>query len=321
MCDCWCDCWFIIESDCWFTIKFNCWFIIVVGVGIIGVALGVTARLIGRHSQPEASCKTSEGQTWYRDKPSDGEDKPSDRAHVKLREWPALQPLQLTTDNWRRSLDACKRRLWKTTDCWSVVVHKLVPVTNQERGLDGKIVIPRGTIVDGASVPLPWLFSFLSFGILRPTGILLIPSIVHDYAYEHGCLLYENDGDGKTCKQINRADADRLFREMIRAINGTTIWAYVAWFAVRMGWCCVKYKGKVSYGHVFRGLLAVVPVAVVLLVAFCIVKQYVGLLCFAAILTILLVEGNLIVGLFPGKRIPSKTEDCCKEQAGSSETG
>lgn len=65
--------------------------------------------------------------------------------------------------------------------------------------LNGILVIPcvvedSKTIFDGASIPFPWLVSFISFGILRPLGVMLTASIVHDFAYEYG---YLNDGSMK----------------------------------------------------------------------------------------------------------------------------
>jgi hypothetical protein len=57
--------------------------------------------------------------------------------------------------------------------------------------LAGEIIIPQkveGHLfeLDGASIPLPWLVSLLTIGILRPLGVLLIASIVHDFAFRHG---------------------------------------------------------------------------------------------------------------------------------------
>ena len=209
-------------------------------------------------SDPEDGCEPSESKRCY-ELPGGG--------WVKFCQWPVLQPLKLITGKWH-PLRASKRRLWKLVDDWCVVLCGTKKVSCVDGlALNGKIVIPKCTIVDGASVPLPWLVSFLTFGFLRPTGILLIPSIVHDYAYEHGCLRYRNEDGTETCREICRDDADWLFREMIRGINHTWFWAYVAWLAVRLGWWFVKYNGARRGGKPPYGVLVCVLLALPVLAA------------------------------------------------------
>ncbi len=45
---------------------------------------------------------------------------------------------------------------------------------------------------DGASVPRPWLVTAVGGGILRPLGVMLIASIIHDFA-----LLGPQEGVGQ----------------------------------------------------------------------------------------------------------------------------
>ena len=210
-------------------------------------------------SEPKGCCKPSKCKRCY-ELPSGG--------WVKFRQWPLLRPLKLKTRY--RLFGACRRRLWKLADDWRVVLCGM-PCTKRKVP-DGKIVIPKGTITDGASVPQPWLVSFLTFGFLRPTGILLIPSIVHDYAYEHGCLRYRNEDGTETCREISRGDADWLFREMIRGISHTWLWACVAWLAVRAGWLLrVKYAGKrIGWKTPFKELACSFLALIVLVAALCV---------------------------------------------------
>ena len=195
-------------------------------------------------SEPKEGCEPSESKDGCKPSKSKCCYELPNGGCVKFCRWPLLQPLKLITGEWC-PLHATKRRLWKLADDWCVALcgtKKVSCIDNSP--LDGEIVIPKGTIVDGASVPLPWLVSFLTFGILRPNGILLIPSIVHDYAYENGCLPYRKKGVVAN-RKICRDDADWLFREMIWSINHTWFWACVAWLAVRIGWLFgVKYAGK-----------------------------------------------------------------------------
>ena len=199
-------------------------------------------------SESEDGCEPAKSKHCYK-LPSGGS--------VEFCQWPLLRPLRLVTKTWR---DACKRRGWELADDWCVKV-----VDTKRAILAGSIVIPKGTVVDGASVPLPWLVSFLTFGILRPNGILLIPSIVHDYAYRHGCLPYRGVGNVK----ISRDDADWLFREMIDGINHTWFWAYAAWLAVRVGWFKVQYNdaprgGKAPIAELVFVVLALLGLAAAL---------------------------------------------------------
>ena len=74
---------------------------------------------------------------------------------------------------------------------------------------------------------------------------MLTASIVHDYAFRTGGLLFEEpDGKPSKIKSITRCDADFLFREMISTVNGMPIWAFWAWSAARLGWLGVKYNNR-----------------------------------------------------------------------------
>ena len=194
---------------------------------------------------------------------------------VTFEELPALEPKLLVTRSayllvrwWK----ACKRRRFRLVKQWSVdiVCHK---DRHRLKKLEGTIVIPASNdyLYDGASVPLPWIVTCATFGVLRPLGIMLTASIVHDYAFRTGGLLLEEpDGQPPKIKSITRCDADFLFREMISTVNGMPIWAFWAWSAVRLGWLSVKYNnrrwaGKAPSAH----LLGVVVVLVVALQRAC----------------------------------------------------
>ena len=94
-----------------------------------------------------------------------------------------------------------------------------------------EIKVPSGFIFDGASVPK--IFWFL----LSPTGILLIPGILHDYAYKFGYLIVEI-GDGETRRIWRDRDYwDRFFREVAITVNGFRFINWVAYFALKyFGW-------------------------------------------------------------------------------------
>ena len=260
-------------------------------------------------SEPEEGCKPSKSEGCCKKLSSGG--------WVKFREWPALRPLQLVTRPGHHIYDACKRRRWKIAEDWCVVLCGTKKVSSCNGcSLDGKIVIPKGTVVDGASVPLPWLVSFLSCGKLRPNGILLIPSIVHDYAYRRGCLRYRNQDGTETCREICRDDADWLFREMIQSINHTCFWACVAWLAVRLGWWFgVEYADTSTSRWKVRVLKTCIFAALAVLgwALYCIGFPW----CFVVLAGVLAlpVLTNVIASFFSRRK-----DTCCKPISGKRPT-
>jgi hypothetical protein len=107
------------------------------------------------------------------------------------------------------------------------------------RDTDGKEIV-----YDGASVPLPWLVSLLTSGVLRPLGVMLTASLIHDYAFKYGHLQKED----ATPVKLERNVADRLFRDVIATVAELPYVAFVAWFAVRLGWPVVRYNGQLRGG-------------------------------------------------------------------------
>ena len=143
---------------------------------------------------------------------------------------------------WQRIAFATKRRFFTLNNDWLIRLEDI----SYEPKLVGGIIIPRtdkdGNEIefDGASIPLPWLVSLLTIGVLRPLGVMLIASLVHDYAYKYGHLQKE---DGSSIA-IDRHIADRVFRDIIATVNGLPFIGYIAWFFVRIGWPIVKYDNK-----------------------------------------------------------------------------
>ena len=112
-------------------------------------------------------------------------------------------------------------RQWQITEDWMWVLP------------NGKtIVIPEGFVFDGASVPRPFWF------IMPPTGLLLIPGLIHDFAYRYDFLWlleYEN-GLKNYSKYKHRSGQhywDLLFREISMSINGMVYIDCAAWFFLK----------------------------------------------------------------------------------------
>ena len=181
---------------------------------------------------------------------SSASEKYSGPLEIEIDEIPSvkLQSIELPSDAsaFRKFAIGTKKREFILTEDWKISVKGMDAST----GLDGVITIPakrNGEQIrfDGASVPVPWLISFLSIGSLRPLGVMLIPSIVHDHAFMFGELLVSKTKDDAPVRvEVKRHDADTLFYRMIKTFNGDPVTAWLAYGAVRLGWLFgVKYNG------------------------------------------------------------------------------
>ena len=101
----------------------------------------------------------------------------------------------------------------------------------------------------------------LTFGILRPLGVMLTASVVHDFAFEYGVLVIRDASGTDTPQPVERDVADLLFRDIISTVNRMPITAYVAWIFVRLGWFGIKYNGQPR-----GGAFPLIPVAIALAV-------------------------------------------------------
>jgi len=88
-----------------------------------------------------------------------------------------------------------------------------------------KVLIPKGFILDFASVPriFAWLFP--------PFGPLMMAAIVHDFVYKKGYLLLPNG----VKEHLSRKQADDLLYSITEDQTGIKIGAGIAWAGVRLG--------------------------------------------------------------------------------------
>lgn len=141
-------------------------------------------------------------------------------------EMPKLRPIPIETKDvpWFIALRRWLFRIrkWEVLEEWSYVLPGAGKV---------KIIIPKGFEFDGASIPRPFR------PILSPTGLLLIPGLIHDYAYRYDCLLRDNSKGGLAPyrpyrENKGRHDWDLLFRDVAIEVNGFKVINYIAWFAL-----------------------------------------------------------------------------------------
>lgn len=139
---------------------------------------------------------------------------------------PIMQPLRIDTsgNRWEKAKAWASPRKWMMVEDWYFVLPNGPPG-----------VIPKGFIFDGVSV-LRVLWWFLS-----PTGLLLMPAIVHDYAYKHDELLVRVPPVGAASTHMvmyrgaGRKYWDNIFLHMCNEVNGIKVLNAMAWVALRLG--------------------------------------------------------------------------------------
>lgn len=150
-------------------------------------------------------------------------------------DFPTLVPVPINTKglNWFGKLKTwfTSRRQWILAKDWSYKTS------------EGTIIyIPKGFIFDAASIPrIFWWF-------LEPTGLLLIPSIIHDFIYTNGFyfILYKSELGNEEPLKVNctRPVADRMFYNISYEVNEIHLADIPAYWAVRAGGWMAWNKGK-----------------------------------------------------------------------------
>ena len=124
-------------------------------------------------------------------------------------------------------------RKWRLTEDWYYVLPNGV-----------RIVIPKGFTTDGSSIPKQLWF------LLSPTGLLLIPGLVHDFAYTYD-YLWAVDESGNFYKYQEGAGQkhwDQLFRDIGLQVNGMIVSDRLSYYALRafgfMAWNSARWKNS-----------------------------------------------------------------------------
>jgi hypothetical protein len=99
------------------------------------------------------------------------------------------------------------------------------------------VMIPKGFVFDGASVPRIFRMFF------TPAGILFLPGLIHDYGYRYGFIFGNEFSNGnpdayyvfKYFSFFDRTDWDDLFKEVAIQVNGMKALMYLPYWAVLVG--------------------------------------------------------------------------------------
>jgi hypothetical protein len=117
---------------------------------------------------------------------------------------------------------------------WEVIENWIWEMDKMEKEY---IVIPKGFIFDGPSIPRIFWF------ILSPVGLLLIPGLVHDFGYRYNFIWVIRDK--KLVKDVGDADKsywDLKFLQVGIRVNGFSLVDTLAWLALVVGGHCA-YRG------------------------------------------------------------------------------
>lgn len=140
---------------------------------------------------------------------------------ITAEQMPKLVPLPIPTKG-----KPFYKRIWS----WLTKVREWQLAENWEYDLpDGRrILIPKGFTFDGASIPrLLWFF-------LSPTGLLLIPGLIHDFGYRYDYIWVVKD-DGIVCKTdqaMGQDYWDEVFYNVGEHVNGMKVINWMAWVAL-----------------------------------------------------------------------------------------
>jgi len=143
---------------------------------------------------------------------------------IQLNRMPKLQPVPIPTKD---------IRWFNAVIAWMFVIRKWVLVEEYRITIPGlgTFVIPPGFIFDGASIPK------IFWALLSPTGLLLIPGLLHDYGYKYNALWVMENGGLVLKENLGRTFVDDLFYETGNYVNGLKPINWIATQAIkRMGW-------------------------------------------------------------------------------------
>ena len=117
---------------------------------------------------------------------------------------------------------------WGGLKVWLFVSRKWEIVSDYHYNIDGQdLVIPKGFVFDGASVP-KFLHTWLS-----PMGVLLVGGLIHDYCYKYQTLLCK--GKKKAIGMKTQSQLDVIFRDVNIVQNGFRLINYLAYYGLKLG--------------------------------------------------------------------------------------
>ena len=145
-------------------------------------------------------------------------------------EMPTLRPLRIPIKSqsnfpMKKFVHLYEPRQWQLTEHWFFTLD------DKDRT---EIIIPKGFICDGASIPR------IFWPVASPVGALFLTGLIHDYGYKYK-QLWKRTPEGKVEpyeKGRERLFWDGLFRKVGKQVNGLPLMNWFAWFVLVVvgGW-------------------------------------------------------------------------------------
>lgn len=140
-------------------------------------------------------------------------------------EMPKLIPVTIQTKNQPSFLHklvvfVTQSRQWELADNWTYKLNDEVT-----------LVIEKGFVFDGASIPR------IFWAILSPTGLLLIPGLIHDYGYRYDQIwkLEDNNQVSTYAEGSGKDYWDDLFKKVGNNVNEVGLVNLIAKLGVALG--------------------------------------------------------------------------------------
>jgi len=153
-----------------------------------------------------------------------GKNFPSSPPLIKMDNMPVLRPIPMPTANQKGLLDKVlvfvfQVRHWRVEEAF----------TYEYKGK--RYAVHAGFEFDGASIPKPL------WALLSPVGLLLIPSLIHDYGYRYnGIYILDENNKAVWDETISTQLAwDQLFKDIGNDVNRITLLNELAKFGLWIG--------------------------------------------------------------------------------------
>jgi hypothetical protein len=142
---------------------------------------------------------------------------------------PKLTPIPIPTKQQSLCVRIWRWIFWVRR--WTIIEDWHFDMLDHE-GKRREVIVPAGFRFDGASIPRPL------WGLLSPIGLLLVPGLLHDFAYRYDYLWVVDPTTGEIHRfgeGAGRKHWDAMFRRVGTDVNGMALIDMLAWAALGLG--------------------------------------------------------------------------------------
>ncbi|MEI6894247.1 MAG: DUF1353 domain-containing protein [Colwellia sp.] len=146
---------------------------------------------------------------------------------IEIDKMPVMRPIPIPTSSHKHWLDQLLAfvfliRRWRIEEAFSFTYK------------NEAFLIPAGFEFDGTSIPRPL------WALLSPTGLLLIPALIHEYGYRYNCIYTKNSANNPVLTHHNKNQEfwDKLFCNIGNQVNGVPLLNALVKFDLALGGRC-----------------------------------------------------------------------------------